>query len=51
MPYGLTIWPAVVTRAGSTPDGLPVGVQIVAHPWREDVVLAAPQRLEATGDF
>jgi amidase len=51
MPYGLTGWPAVVMRVGSTPDGLPVGVQIVAHPWREDVALAAAQRLEAIGDF
>jgi amidase len=46
MPYGLTGWPAVVTRAGSTPEGLPVGVQIVARPWREDVALAVAQRLE-----
>jgi amidase len=50
-PYGLTSWLAVVTREGSTPEGLPVGVQIVARPWREDVVLAAAQRLEAAGDF
>lgn len=46
MPYGLTGWPAVVTRAGSSPEGLPIGVQIVASPWREDVALAVAQRLE-----
>ena len=47
MPYGLTGWPAVVMRAGSTPEGLPVGVQIVARPWWEDVALAVAQRLES----
>ncbi|HEV2667402.1 MAG TPA: amidase [Blastocatellia bacterium] len=47
MPYGLTGWPAAVARAGSTPEGLPVGVQIVARPWREDIVLAVAQRLES----
>jgi len=47
MPYGLTGWPAVVMRAGSTPEGLPVGVQIVASPWWEDVALAVTQRLES----
>jgi amidase len=46
MPYGLIGWPAAVTRAGSTPDGLPIGVQIVASPWRENVVLALAQRIE-----
>jgi amidase len=52
MPYGLTGWPAVVARAGSTPEGLPIGVQIVASPWREDVALAVARRLEeAFGGF
>lgn len=42
--------------AGSAPvalvDGLPVGVQVVAGPWREDVVLAAMDVLEqAFGGF
>ena len=41
MTYNLTGWPAAVVRAGSSPDGLPIGVQIVARPWREDVALAA----------
>jgi amidase len=38
-------------RAGLTPDGLPVGVQIVARPWREDVALAVAQLLESAGNF
>jgi amidase len=46
-PYNLTGWPAVVVRAGTSAQGLPIGVQIVARPWREDVALAVAQRLEA----
>jgi amidase len=46
LPYSLTGYPCVVVRAGSTPDGLPVGVQIVARPWREDVALAVAQQIE-----
>jgi amidase len=44
--YNLTGWPAAVVRGGSSPDGLPIGVQIIGRPWREDVVLAVAQRLE-----
>jgi amidase len=46
MTYSLTGWPAVVVRGGTSPEGLPIGVQIVARPWREDVALAAAQVLE-----
>jgi amidase len=45
--YNLTGWPAVVVRCGTTAMGLPIGVQIVARPWREDVALAAAAHLEA----
>jgi amidase len=44
--YNLTGWPAAVVRGGTSPEGLPIGVQIVARPWREDVVLAVGQYLE-----
>jgi amidase len=44
--YNLTGWPASVVRAGSSPNGLPIGVQIVARPWREDVALAVAQHIE-----
>jgi amidase len=40
-------WPGVSVRAGSSNSGLPVGVQIVAAPWREDIALALAQRIEA----
>lgn len=45
--YNLTGWPGAVVRAGSSPEGLPIGVQIVAQPWREDVALAVARHLEA----
>ena len=44
--YNVTGWPGAVVRGGSTSDGLPVGVQVVARPWREDVALAVAQHLE-----
>ncbi len=46
LPYSLTGWPSVVVRASTSPAGLPIGVQITARPWREDVALAVAQRLE-----
>ena len=45
--HNLTGWPAVVVRGGTSNDGLPIGVQLVAHPWREDVALAAARVVEA----
>ncbi len=48
LPYSLTGWPSVIVRAGTSPEGLPLGVQITARPWREDVALAAAQHVEAT---
>lgn len=46
MTYSLTDWPAAVVRAGTSPEGLPIGVQVVARPWREDIVLAAAREIE-----
>jgi len=46
LPYSLTGYPCAVVRAGASPEGLPLGVQVVAHPWREDVALAVAQLLE-----
>ncbi len=46
MTYNLTGWPCVVVRCGTSPEGLPIGVQIVARPWREDVALAVGRHLE-----
>jgi amidase len=44
--YNLTGWPAAVVRGGTSPEGLPIGVQVVACPWREDVALAVAQHVE-----
>jgi amidase len=46
MTYNLTGWPAAVVRAGSSRNGLPIGVQIVARPWHEDVALAVAAMIE-----
>jgi amidase len=46
MTYNLTGWPAAVVRVGASPEGLPIGVQIAAAPWREDVALAVARLLE-----
>jgi amidase len=47
LPYSLTGYPCVVVRAGTSPAGLPIGVQVVARPWREDVALAAARLVES----
>ena len=45
--FNLTGWPVVVVRVGVSSEGLPIGVQLVARPWREDVALAAAGHLES----
>jgi len=44
--YNMTGWPGAVVRCGTSPEGLPIGLQVVARPWREDVALALVQELE-----
>ncbi len=48
MTYNLTGWPAGVVRAGTSSSKLPIGVQVAAAPWREDMVLAVLAKLEQT---
>jgi amidase len=51
MTYNLTGWPAVVVRGGTSAEGLPIGIQIVTRPWREDVALKVAQLIETiSGD-
>lgn len=47
--YNTTGWPAGVVRSGTSKEdpGLPIGIQVVAQPWRDDVVLAALAHIEA----
>jgi amidase len=48
--FNCTGWPVTVVRAGSSADGkLPIGVQVVAAPWREDLTLAVAGFIEARG--
>lgn len=50
--YNLTGWPGLVIRAGTDSAGLPIGVQILAAPFREDRCLALGSWLEARlGEF
>jgi len=48
MTYNLTGVPGVVVRGGTSPEGLPIGIQVVVAPSREDVALAVAERLETT---
>jgi Asp-tRNA(Asn)/Glu-tRNA(Gln) amidotransferase A subunit family amidase len=44
--------PAAVVPVGRSPEGLPIGVQIVGRPWEDEAVLAVAAKLEAvTGGF
>jgi len=46
MAYNVAGWPAAVVRCGESATGLPVDVQVVAGPWREDLVLTVAAWLE-----
>lgn len=51
-PYNLSGWPAVSVRGGTSPEGMPIGVQVGARPWREDVALSLAGVVEqATGGY
>jgi amidase len=44
--FNLLGFPAAVVPMGSSPEGLPIGIQIVGRPWQEEVVLEVAARLE-----
>ena len=46
--HNMTGWPAAVVRAGTSSDGMPIGVQVVAPPWRDDVALALARHIETS---
>lgn len=51
-PYNNTGWPGSVVRVATSPEGLPIGLQLIARPWRDDVALAAAYFVEArTGGY
>jgi amidase len=47
--YNMNGWPAGVVRCGTSEEapGLPLGIQVVAQPWRDDIVIAALAHIEA----
>jgi amidase len=47
LPFSLTGYPCAVVRAGTSGDGLPIGVQIAAKPFRDHVALAAASLVES----
>ena len=50
--HNVTGWPSGAVRCGTDEAGLPVSVQMTAHPAREDIVLAVARLLEeALGGF
>jgi amidase len=38
--------PAAVVPVGQSPEGLPIGVQVVGRPWEEELVLAVAAKVE-----
>jgi amidase len=46
VPYSLTGNPCVVVRAGTSPENMPIGVQVVARNWNDLVALRAARAIE-----
>lgn len=44
--FNLLGFPAAVVPVGSSPEGLPIGVQIVGRPWEEELVLEVAAVIE-----
>lgn len=50
--FNLLGTPGAVVPVGRSPEGLPIGVQIVGRPWEEEAVLAVAAKVEdACGSF
>jgi amidase len=46
IPFSLTGWPAAVVRCGTSPEELPIGLQIISHPWQDRLALRMAWALE-----
>ena len=46
-PWSMAGWPCAVVCCGTSAEGLPIGVQVVAPAWRDDLALALAAQLEA----
>lgn len=49
--YSLVNWPVAVVPVGRSAEGLPIGIQVIAKPWREDVALQVARHLEQLGGW
>jgi aspartyl-tRNA(Asn)/glutamyl-tRNA(Gln) amidotransferase subunit A len=50
-PFNVWGIPTISVPCGFTKDGLPIGLQLAAAPWREDVVLQAAHAYEQSTDW
>lgn len=50
-PFDLTGFPAITVPCGFTPSGLPVGLQLVAKPYQERLLLSAARAYERTTNW
>ena len=50
-PFNVWGIPAISVPCGFTKDGLPIGLQLAAAPWREDVVLQAAHAYEQATEW
>jgi aspartyl-tRNA(Asn)/glutamyl-tRNA(Gln) amidotransferase subunit A len=50
-PFNVWGIPAISIPCGFTKDGLPIGLQVAAAPWREDLVLEVAQAYEQATDW
>ncbi len=46
MSHNLSRCPGVVVRCGTSKEGLPIGVQVIAKPWHDEIALAVAKQLE-----
>ncbi len=44
--YNLTGWPVLTVRCGTSVEGLPIGIQIIAKPWHDNIALMIGKKLE-----
>ncbi|MBH28295.1 MAG: hypothetical protein CL789_03550 [Chloroflexi bacterium] len=51
MTFNLLGWPCGTVRAGSSNEGLPIGVQVASGPWQEKSVISVLKMLEAVGGW
>ena len=51
MAFNLLGWPCGTVRAGSSHEGLPVGVQVAGRPWQEGVVLSVLSCIESSAGW